>query len=81
MRARNPVPAWLPELIDAVVWDFDKTILRIHAYGSRIMADAVAGRDLDSDFKNLEFFTTLVHRLVDVGIDVQVASYGRNDVI
>lgn len=36
MRAENPVPDWLKDKVDAVVWDFDKTILRIHAYGSRI---------------------------------------------
>jgi len=68
MEAYNPVPEWLPKILDAVVWDFDKTILRIHAYGSRISEEAVAQRDLRSDFADLDFFDKLVHRLVEAKI-------------
>jgi len=82
MRGDNPVPDWLRARVDAVVWDFDLTILRIHSYRTGIRSrEAVASRDLGADFADLEFFTTLVHRLIEAGIDVHVASFGRNEVI
>jgi len=57
MRGDNPVPDWLRARVDAVVWDFDLTILRIHSYSSRIRSrEAVASRDLGADFADLEFF-------------------------
>ena len=57
MHEENLVPDWLRARVDAVVWDFDLTILRIHSYSSRIRSrEAVASRDLGADFADLEFF-------------------------
>lgn len=69
--------------IKLVVWDFDKTIMAIHSIGQRITPGAVLGglRDLNADFTDLPFFTRIVRRLVDRGVGVAIASFGRYDVI
>lgn len=64
-----------------VVWDFDKTVLRIHSHGKRIRAEAVADRDLNLDYADLEFFTRLVPAIVAANIKIAIASFGKYDVI
>lgn len=67
--------------VKLVVWDFDKTILRIHAFGDRIAPADVSKRDLDADFCDRAFFVQLSRFLVARGVAVAVASFGKYDVI
>ena len=81
----GPSDAEINELVKAnvrcVVWDFDLTIMAIHAFAMRIQPEAVWTRDLAADFRDLHFFTATVRKLVAAGIGVAVASFGRFDVI
>lgn len=66
------------------VWDFDETILRIHAYGLRIAAEDVAARALDGadgDAADLPFFRATVAAVLARGDAVAVASFGVYEVI
>lgn len=67
--------------IRLVCWDFDLTVLSIHAYAERIEASAVPARNMDTDFRDRAFFTCLCRNLVARGVAVGCASFGRYDVI
>jgi hypothetical protein len=67
--------------IRLVVWDFDLTLLSIHSFALRLTAADVAVRNLQSDFYALDFYVSLVRRLVDAGVGVAIASFGRGEVI
>lgn len=67
--------------VSLIVWDFDLTILAIHSFGERITPAAVAGRDMEEDFTNMPFFTSLVLAAEAVGIKVAIASFGKYEVI
>ena len=67
--------------IAAVVWDFDLTLLRIHAFGLGIQASAVPARDLEADFRDLFFTKELMNALVLARVPMAIASFGRYDVI
>ncbi len=63
------------------IFDFDQTILAIHAFGQHIEPEAVASRSMEADFTDLAFFTALVHLLREKGVSVAIASFGRYEVI
>jgi hypothetical protein len=67
--------------IKLIVFDFDFTILKIHSFAQRITAEQVATRDLESDFKDLSFFQSLVSEARTHSIEIAVASFGRFPVI
>jgi len=74
----------LHKYIKLVVWDFDLTLLRIHAYGQRVQPfDVKSGRRvLERDFVDLHMFQALVKYLVnEAGIGVAVASFGAHPTI
>eukprot|EP01138_Halocafeteria_seosinensis_P011322 gb/GECG01011565.1/.p1 GENE.gb/GECG01011565.1/~~gb/GECG01011565.1/.p1 ORF type:complete len:600 (+),score=97.45 gb/GECG01011565.1/:1-1800(+) len=77
----NMVPTQLQRRIRGVVWDFDKTVLRIHAFAKRISPAHVPKRRLSEDFADLEGFKSVVYQLVKNDIKVGIASFGRHDVI
>ena len=84
MAASSPedmVPSQLKTHVKGVVWDFDKTVLKIHAYAKRISPAMVENRDLHEDFADLEGFRRVVYKLVNNEIPVGIASFGRKDVI
>jgi hypothetical protein len=64
-----------------VVWDFDETILRIHACGLLISPAAAAARPLEDDVADLPFFRSCVDAVVANGHLVAVASFGHYAVI
>jgi len=77
-------PAITPELresLKAVIFDFDLTILQIHSFGEGIVPEAIAVRHWEADFASYDEFTKLCRELVDNGIHVGVASFGRKAVI
>ena len=63
-----------------VVWDFDKTVLRIHAYGRRIEPEQVAAR-WERDIADKDFFIQFVSTARSRGIHVAIASFGRYEVV
>ena len=63
-----------------VVWDFDKTVLRIHAYGRRIEPEQVAAR-WERDIADKDFFIQFVSTARSRGIHVAIASFGRAEVV
>ena len=70
---------WL-ESTSAVVWDFDLTILAIHAFGDGVEPHEVPGRWEREvrDVALLRAFVTVAQRK---GIPFGIASYGRSEVI
>ena len=64
-----------------VIWDFDDTILRIHACGLLISPAAAAVRPLEGDVADLPFFRSCVDAVVAHGHLVAVASFGHYAVI
>lgn len=83
MAATKAAGEGLKQRVRLVVWDFDLTIMHIHAYGSRVtVSDVTSGaRVLADDFEDLPMFTALVRHLVDAGFLVAVASFGSYPVI
>ena len=63
-----------------VVWDFDRTVLRTHAFGEKVKVGQVARRWRD-DVCDLQLFTAFVAEARRRGIGVGIASYGRQPVI
>ena len=63
-----------------VVWDFDKTVLHIHAYGRRIEPEQVAAR-WERDIADKDFFIQFVSTARSRGIHVAIASFGRAEVV
>lgn len=69
------------DTIKAVVWDWDRTVLRIHSFGSRVEPGNVTAGLHDGDYADKEYFKALVEKLVEAGVKVFIASFGRYDVI
>ena len=63
-----------------VVWDFDKTVLRIHAFGRGVRPEQVAER-WERDIADKDFFIKFVRAAEARGIQVGVASFGRAEVV
>jgi hypothetical protein len=63
-----------------VVWDFDKTVLRIHAFGRRIEPEQVAAR-WERDIADKDLFIQFVSTARSRGIHVGIASFGRAEVV
>lgn len=70
-----------PPGIKAVVWDWDKTVLRIHSWGQRIQAADVTAGKRDEDYADGACFQSLVKALVAAGVQVYIASFGSYEVI
>ena len=70
-----------PPGIKAVVWDWDKTVLRIHSWGQRIRPEDVTAGHRDGDYADGACFQTLVRNLVAGGYQVYIASFGSFEVI
>ena len=78
MASADSPASQLPHL---VVWDFDETVLRIHAYGLRLTPEDVATRELESDVADLPFFRACVAAALAEGHAVAIASFGLFPVI
>ena len=63
-----------------VVWDFNMTILKIHAFSDEIEPHEVAGRWRE-DVADAKLLRAFVNRARESGVGVGIASYGRADVI
>mmetsp|Transcript_19943 Transcript_19943/g.64920 ORF Transcript_19943/g.64920 Transcript_19943/m.64920 type:complete len:183 (-) Transcript_19943:1284-1832(-) len=63
------------------VWDFDKTILSIHAFALRLTPEDAQTRDLEEDCVDLAFFRAFVANVLRRGAKVAVASFGSYEVI
>lgn len=79
-RVAALVAQWMLLQPSMVVWDFDLTILRIHAFGDGVTPEAVPDR-WQADVADLELFRAFVHATLARGARVAIASYGRSDVI
>lgn len=79
-HAASP-PQLPPPGIRAVVWDFDRTILKVHSFALRLTAADVATRDMAADFTDLPFFQALVSALQEAGVLCLIASFGKYEVI
>lgn len=77
-RLQVPLP---PKGIKAVIWDWDKTVLRIHSWAQRVRAEDVRAGHHEGDFMDREFFEALVKALVEREVKVLVASFGSYEVI
>lgn len=71
----------LAEVLSLVVFDFDLTVLSIHSWGERIDEAEVESRDWKDDFEDLELFTRVCRNLVERGVPVAIASFGKREVI
>lgn len=74
------IEAWLSAPTSLVVWDFDQTVLRIHAFARGVRAEQVADR-WDSDIADAQFFIGFVLAARERGIEVGIASFGRCEVV
>ena len=75
------IEAWLSALpTSLVVWDFDQTVLRIHAFARGVRAEQVADR-WERDIADKEFFIGFVLAARERGIEVGIASFGRGEVV
>uniref|UniRef100_A0A7S0L7S9 FCP1 homology domain-containing protein n=1 Tax=Coccolithus braarudii TaxID=221442 RepID=A0A7S0L7S9_9EUKA len=63
-----------------VVWDFDLTILRIHAFGEGVTVNDITAR-WEADVADVELFRSFVLTALANGICVGIASFGRAEVI
>jgi len=63
-----------------VVWDFDMTILKIHAFCDEIEPHEVAARWRE-DVADAKLLRAFVNQARESGVGVGIASYGRADVI
>jgi hypothetical protein len=83
MAVEPPAPKFQlpPGGIHAVVWDWDKTVLKIHSWGSRVQAINVSAGHHDGDFADGECFKVLVMQLLQAGVKVYIASFGSFEVI
>ena len=86
-RMRVDMPALVERLLAAptqptslVVWDFDKTVLRIHAFGRGVRVREVAER-WEQDVADLSFFRAMVRAAKAAGARVGIASFGRREVV
>ena len=77
--AEHEAMAWLGGA-RLVVWDFDMTILKIHAFGDEIEPHEVAARWRE-DVADTKLFRAFIVQAHETGVGVGIASYGRADVI
>ena len=77
--AEHEATAWLGGA-SLVVWDFDMTILKIHAFGDEIEPHEVAARWRE-DVADAKLLRAFVNQARESGVGVGIASYGRADVI
>ena len=71
---------WLPPNVRLVAWDFDQTILSIHAFKECVEPSDVPQR-WHADVCDLALLRTFVHVARSRGVHVGIASFGRQDVI
>lgn len=69
------------EKYQLVVWDFDETVLQIHAFGLRVAVEDVKARILEDDFADLGQFKRIASGLAAAGVKVAIASFGKAEVI
>ena len=74
------VNQWLDCGFEAVVWDFDRTVMRIHAFARGVKVEEVAERWRE-DVADLEFFRAMVLGATQRGMRVGIASFGRRPVV
>ena len=74
------VDQWLDCGFQAVAWDFDRTVMRIHAFARGVKVEEVAARWRD-DVADLEFFRAMVLGARQRGMRVGIASFGRRPVV
>lgn len=63
------------------VWDFDQTVLRVHAFGLRLTPADAATRSLEADVADLQYFRAVVAAAFEGGHVVAIASFGLFAVI
>ncbi len=83
-RAVN-MPALVAQLLNArsvslVAWDFDNTVLCVHATHRNVTPDEVPARWRD-DVADLDFFRAAVMSAIACGIQVAIVSFGRLPVV
>jgi hypothetical protein len=66
---------------DVYVFDFDKTILKIHAFALNVTASSVTAEKAEADCADPWFLRTFVDCILARGDAVCIASYGRKPVI
>ena len=74
------VDQWLDSGFEAVVWDFDRTVLRVHAFARGVRVEEVPTR-WENDVADLEFFRAMVLGARQRGMRVGIASFGRQPVV
>ena len=74
------VNQWLDCGFEAVAWDFDRTVMRIHAFARGVKVEEVAERWRE-DVADLEFFRAMVLGASQRGMRVGIASFGRRPVV
>jgi len=79
-RSAHLVSHWFATRPRLIVWDFDRTILRTHAFGEGVEVAQVAHR-WQSDMCDAALFRAFVETAQAQGVDIGIASYGRRDVI
>ena len=63
-----------------VAWDFDLTVLKVHAFGEGIEPEEVAER-WQEDICDAELMRAFVAKARELGVRVGIASFGRAEVI
>ena len=75
------VNQWLDSgCFEAIVWDFDRTVLRVHAFARGVQVEEVASR-WEKDVADLDFFRAMVFGATQRGMRVGIASFGRQPVV
>jgi hypothetical protein len=74
------VNQWLDCGFEAVAWDFDRTVMRIHAFARGVKVEEVAERWRE-DVADLELFRAMVLGASQRGMRVGIASFGRRPVV
>jgi len=74
------VARWFSAKPRLIVWDFDLTILRTHAFGEGVEVAEVAQR-WESDVRDVDVFRAFVETAQEQGVALGIASYGRQEVI
>jgi hypothetical protein len=74
------VDQWLDCGFEAVAWDFDRTVMRIHAFSRGVKVEDVVARWRD-DVADLDFFRAMVLGARQRGMRVGIASFGRRPVV
>ena len=72
--------AWLSSAPELVVWDFDNTIIGIHATHAKVGLSDVAGR-WEAEVCEVRLMRAFVAHALDRGSRVGIASFGHSDVI